>query len=244
MVLSEEGEAGIRPWIGYLTFLQIGGSRGRDVSVARFKIKMARGHVALLLTLFAFCLRTCNAGGCLVGLIPDVFQTQIVLLETSTGIAHTLNSTGGISVKGINCLDTRSGFYYFLIRDATSHALVRVALSNGEIWRWAHERFQDLRALHYLGDAGMLPGGQKGVDQDGYNEARLVGTFSSPIANSAGTTLIPLSAIAQEDASSHVTASVPMHLWSIGTRELRIKYSSQDRACKQCLLHAATHAGF
>ena len=99
-----------------------------------------------------------EAGDRLIGVVPYMFQTQIVQLDIKTGMAHIIFTVSGIARKGIHC--HCAGRYYFLIRNLSSHSLVQVTLTSGETKQWAHVSFDDMLSLHCLD--GIVAAAQMG----------------------------------------------------------------------------------
>ena len=89
-----------------------------------------------------------EAGDRLIGVVPYMFQTQIVRLDAKTGMAHIIFTVSGTARKGIHC--HCAGRYYFLTRNLSSHSLVQVNLTSGETKQWAHVSFDDMLSLHCL----------------------------------------------------------------------------------------------
>ena len=123
----------------------------------------------------------------MVAVVPDGFQTRIVLINTTSGQAKEISSVAGVAVQGTHTLHPQHGLYHFVLRHGSQHSLVTVSLEetisrahgplrvrvNGtaHVDMWTDERFHYLHSLHCLHSNG------KESDEALY---KLVGMFPSP----------------------------------------------------------------
>jgi len=123
----------------------------------------------------------------LVAVVPDGFQTRVVLINTTSGQAKEICSIAGVAVQGTHTVHPKHGLYHFVLRHGTQHSLVTVSLHetisrargplrarvNGtaHVEMWTDERFHYLHSLHCLQNNGK---------ESDDAPCKLVGMFPSP----------------------------------------------------------------